>query len=75
MVRVLFVCLGNICRSPMAEGEVEFSRMHLTCIRAADAAQDVPISRKHRDVRERSPHTEVRAGADSRFARVAKDGW
>lgn len=32
MVRVLFVCLGNICRSPM--GESEISRMHLTCIRA-----------------------------------------
>jgi hypothetical protein len=50
-------------------------RSGATCIRTADAAQDVPISRKHRDVRERSPHTEVRAGADSRFASDPKDGW
>jgi hypothetical protein len=38
-------------------------RSGATCVRAGDAAQDVPISRKHMDVRERSPATEGRAGA------------
>lgn len=45
-----------------------------TCIRADDAAQDVPISRQHRDVRERSPHREVRAGVSASPHRDARDG-
>lgn len=35
-IRMLFVRMGNICRSPTGEGEAELSRMHLTCIRAAE---------------------------------------
>ena len=46
--------------------QAEKSRTDLTSVRAADAAQDAPISREHRDVRERSPHTDVRAGVELR---------
>lgn len=45
MKSVLFVCLGNICRSPMAEGifkkEIEVNNLEYTCDSAGTSAAHV----------------------------------
>jgi protein-tyrosine phosphatase len=38
MIKVLFVCLGNICRSPLAQGIFEYLTEHETDLFFADSA-------------------------------------
>lgn len=65
MIRVLFVCLGNICRSPMAEGVMR----HLVAQRGLDAVIEVDsagTSRYH--IGEQPHHGTLRVLRDNGIA-------
>ncbi len=48
MIRVLFVCLGNICRSPMAEAVFRHKVREQTARSRMRRAAGVPVARSRR---------------------------